>query len=114
MSLGDLITTNIGIVNDNTKCVNDALHAVHEDTSDIRRVVNYMSATHLTPPNDPAPPASMSSQPEPSRGTGTYPWSAGRLEALPVFVGPYAHLHEPVGSKPTPHPPYDQEQTRKL
>ena len=61
LSLGDSITTNIGIVNNNTKCINDALHVVSEDTSDIRRVVHDMSATHLAhpiPPVDLAPPAS--------------------------------------------------------
>ena len=32
LSLGDSITTNIGVVNNNTKCINDALHVVREDT----------------------------------------------------------------------------------
>ena len=102
LSLGDSITTNIGIVNDNTKCISNALHVVHEDTSDIRRVVNCISTTY------PAPSASAPHETGPGRETTPYPWSgsvADRLKALPVFVGPYTHLHEPVGSKPTPHPP---------
>ena len=108
LSLGDSITTNISIVNNNTKCINDALHMVHEDTSDIRRVVHEIADTHLA---HPITPDDLTSQATSTTASQAYPWSDRGLEALPVFVGPYAHLQETqgetIGSKPTPalHPP---------
>ena len=72
LSLGDSITTNIGVVNTNTKCINDALHVVREDTSDIRRVVHDLSATHLAHPMPSVDLAPQAVSPSPSR---TYLWS---------------------------------------
>ena len=80
LSVGDSISNNISIVSDNTKCINNPLHVVHEDTSDIRRVVNCISAHNAL--HAMQSPPFVSTNQEPGQETPSYPWSGSVAERL--------------------------------